>query len=209
MQSLSRHSSFIRGPFFKGKQMEELKNRVYITAKSRFIASLRLERRQRSLVYLITFMTLAQIAASVVLLKIGTSPHYALTTCLAITFSVFIAIISNSDSMSKDVLHAHLLHKCGVELMSLYNRMCASDSSNISNFVEIYDKIISDCNVNHDPIDFRKLECQIQNKNWFKALPCSASSFFKTYGLVILYLVFSVIVWGMSYLLINSSQLLN
>jgi hypothetical protein len=102
-------------------------------------------------------MTVAQIGISIVLRKIGNSQHVTLVSCLAISFSVFIALISNSDSMSNDLLHAQLLHKCGLELMNLYNQMCASISNETSSFVEKYDKIMNDCSVNHDPVDYNWL----------------------------------------------------
>ena len=139
--------------------MKELENSVYKTARARFIAARRLESRQVSLVRFIIVLTLVQLVISTSLL-IYNSPHAALVSVLSITVSLLIAIVSNSEPVSKDVLHAHLLHKCGMDLMSLYRKIrAASDSSNFDKYSKEYDNILINCIINHDPVDFNLSEC--------------------------------------------------
>lgn len=183
--------------------LNDLKNKAYKTSKARFNASDRLKTRQKSLVYFITFLTLVQIAMSIALLTVGNSPYATLTACLSISFSVLIAIVSNSDSLSKDVLSAHLLHKCGMNLMRLYDKIHADTSpspASISEYGAEYNNIINDCSLNHDTVDFQKVECQSGEKlhKW-----CKTISFLKTYGVVIIYLIFVVALCIISFFLIE------
>lgn len=185
-------------------ELEILKNKAYKTAKARFNAADRLKAKQKSLVYFITFLTLAQIAVSVALLKIDDNPYAVLAACLSISFSVFIALISNSNSVSKDVLHAHLLHKCGMDLMRLHDKMCVDASLNaeaIKQYVAEYSNIINDCSINHDTIDFKVVECQIAKKGWWVRLYYSVIAFFKTYRMTLIYIIFSTMLCYVSYFL--------
>lgn len=183
-------------------ELEALKNKAYKTAKARFNAADRVKAKQKSLVHFITFLTLVQIAASIALLKASDNPYASLAACLSISFSVFIAIVSNSDSVSKDILHAHLLHKCGMDLMRLHDKIQAdtAGAGKIMEYTTEYSDIIDDCSINHDSVDFQKAECQIGLKrhNW-----CKWKAFFKTYATVLAYLACSLALCAISYLLIG------
>jgi hypothetical protein len=184
-------------------ELEALKNKAYKTAKARFNAADRVKAKQKSLVHFITFLTLVQIAASIALLKASDNSYARLAACLSISFSVFIAIVSNSDSVSKDVLHAHLLHKCGMDLMRLHDKIQADISSSADKIMEYtaeYSDIINDCSLNHATVDFQKAERQLGTKThkW-----CGIRTFFKTYSIVLGYLICTLILCAISYFLIG------
>lgn len=184
--------------------IDMLKDKAYKTAKARFNASERLKAKQKSLVYFITLLTLAQIAVSVALLKIDNNPYAILAACLSISFSVFIALISNSDSVSKDVLNAHLLHKCGMDLMSLHDKMgidANPNSETIKQYQVDYSRIINECSINHDTIDVRIAECQIDKKGWGARFYYRMIISFKTYRMILIYIIFATMLCYISYFL--------
>ncbi len=185
--------------------IDDLKNKAYKTAKARFNAATRIESRQKSLVHFITFLTSIQIAASIALLTASNHPYASLGACISISFSVFIAIISNSDSISKDVLHAHLLHKCGMDLMRLHDKIKADTKAedNTVGYTEEYSNIINDCSLNHDSVDFHNAENQI-NPDRYKWSWLMAK--FKTYRLVLSYILYTVALSTISYIIISASN---
>lgn len=140
-----------------------LEDRAYKTAKVRFNASDRLKVKQKSLVYTITLITIVQISASVVLLTCPSHKFVNLLSTVTINFSVFIAIISNTDSLSKDILSAHHFHECGLKLMKLARELHKHSPEEQKNFQHEYDQIIDTCSENHSYFDYKLAEIQIHN----------------------------------------------
>lgn len=180
--------------------VEELENRVYRTARARFIAAKRLEARQVLLVRFIIFLALVQIIASICLL-IGDNPYASLVSVLSITVSIFIAVVSNSEPVSKDVLHSHMLHKCGMELMSLYNKMhTLPNECKIEQCLKDYDDILINCAINHDQVDFDVARLLADKKEICRTLRLKAC--IKTHGAFLFYVFLATALCFIVYLLL-------
>ena len=177
-----------------------LEDRAYKTAKARFNASDRLIKKQKSLIFTITLITIAQISASVAFLA-KANPQFAnLISSATINFSVFIAIISNTDSLSKDVLSAHHFHECGLKLMELTRKISGLSPEDQQKYQEEYNTVINSCSENHSNLDYKLAEKQIIRSKYicfyeklhtlsawsasFAYIFCAVTSFLITYCLV-------------------------
>lgn len=140
-------------------QCERLKDLSWKTSKARFNASNRLRRKQQLLVYYIIIFTVIQIGLSILLISLSNESDIVIkiAATISIALSVFIALISNTESMTKSALNAHLLHKCGIELKSLNKKISIINPQQPDDLLKLsseYDKIIADCNLNHEQIDY-------------------------------------------------------
>lgn len=184
-------------------ERERLALAAWKTAKARFNASNRIKKRQRFYVFAITVFTVTQIVLSVFLISLTGAQSLAIkvATTLSIGISVFVALISNSEPMTKDALDSYLLHKCGMSLMSLNKKIKNEiniDKNRLDAFSDEYDRIICDCNLNHDDIDYDLVRIEnneIPKKDHWKIY---ALNIFQTYGIHFLYLIS---VFGMGFLM--------
>ncbi|WP_165175267.1 SLATT domain-containing protein [Desulfovibrio sp. ZJ369] len=175
------------------KDMKKLSNTAYITAKSRLNASNRLQRKQKSFVFFIILMTIVQIGMSSYILITQNSNHINLFSCIVITLSVFIALISNSESLSNDTLNSYKFHECGMKLLALSRKIDNHiendlENLNIDDLQNIYDNIISQCGVNHINIDYKLAKATIEDKyiTFYKVCHfCSALCSIFLYSLIV------------------------
>lgn len=142
--------------------LSDFSTRAYKTAKARFNAAKRLQLKQKSLVFTLTLITLMQICAAVAILAKGQSGYEKFIASATITFSVFVAIISNTDSLTKDALCSYQFHECGKKLMMLSRAATQADNiEDLRQLQEKYDTILCECMENHELIDFRLADSEI------------------------------------------------
>lgn len=189
-------------------EKERLKDISWKTSKARFNASERLIKKQRSLVFLIIMFTVVQIGMSVLLITLDNNENILskFLSTISIVLSVFVALISNTESITKNALNAHLLHKCGVDLNALNKEISILDpcsKKDIMSMSKKYHNIISECNLNHNKIDYDKVSNDIRETHPFIKIINNIHYFLRTYDLFLIYLISAFIFCSLFLLFYN------
>lgn len=164
------------------------------TGKARLNASSRLNRRQKFLVFIITVLTVLQIGISVLLISLSADNNHVvkIVSAISIVFSALIALLSNTESISKDALHSHVLHECGIKLLALHKRVSIPEHVAEGSLTELsaeYDKIIAECSLNHEPIDYKLVLNELNSAPWYARLKTYALNVVVTYGVHFAYII--------------------
>lgn len=188
------------------KKTKRLEDISWETSKARFNASDRLKKKQKVLVFSIIIFTVIQIGISVLLISVTSSDNIItkVVATISIALSVFIALISNTESITKDALNSHLLHKCGVDLKSLNKKISIlqpKTTEELLSLSEAYDKIISECNLNHEAVDFKMVLNDMEGISRFDKFLNCIQYLFSIYCTFLVYLV-SAFVFGLIFFLI-------
>ncbi|MGK6324847.1 SLATT domain-containing protein [Sphingomonas sp. DT-51] len=138
-----------------------------ITRDARFQANIRLSMRDRSSSYVIALLSTLVIFLSLIpnFLSLTTFQSQLLLAC-SIILSVFIIFTSLLDSSSKFMHRGELLHVCarGTETVLKEARVLDTESNSFFDLLDLlkqrYQKILDDCPVNHDNVDYLKARLQ-------------------------------------------------
>lgn len=141
---------------------EELERKLFITKKARFNAAQRISRTQQWLSATITFVSTLQILISLVLIINEAASYQNLLTCFTIISSILILTISNSSILNNGAKEAFIMHKCGIEISRIYDILRFSDSPDIEKSYQEYNRILSECGLNHQDIDYKLAHSSMQ-----------------------------------------------
>lgn len=149
------------------KALKELIRSVEITRDARFQANLRLSDRQKTSNYVISFLSLSVIFLSLIPTFHETSETENKTLLASsIIISVFIIFTSLIDGASNFYHRGELLHRCARGAGKVLLKLKLLDPAASSFFTEFtalrtkYQKVLDQCPVNHDNVDYRKARIQ-------------------------------------------------
>lgn len=190
---------------------EELERKLFITKKARFNAAQRISRTQQWLSSTITFVSILQILISLVLIINEAAGYQNLLTCFTIISSILILTISNSSILNNGVKEAFIMHKCGIDISRIYDELRFSDSPDIEKSYKEYNRILSECGVNHKNIDYKLAYSSMQlpaegSQLTFSDIP-KYLSYWRYSIFNFLYIIFPIIVFIIeiifAYILLN------
>lgn len=141
---------------------EELERKLFITKKARFNAAQRIARTQCWLSSTITFVSILQILISLVLIINEAASYQNILSCFTIISSILILTISNSSILNNGTKESFIMHKCGIDISKIYDRLRFSENPNIEEAYREYNIILSECGINHKNIDYKLAYSSIQ-----------------------------------------------
>ena len=151
----------------KEKNLNELIRSVEITRDSRFQANLRLNDREKTSSYVISFLSLSVIFLSLVpTFHETTDQENRILLASSIIISVFIIFTNLIDGSSNFFHKGELLHRCARGAGKVLLKLKLLDPSSKDFDLEFeslkrkYQKILDQCPVNHDNVDYRKARIQ-------------------------------------------------
>lgn len=159
---------------------------MWKTYGSRFLAAIRLTRRERWATFSIALLSVVAIGVGLVNPPIGPLAHNAGITPATVTsvISVFILVISLIESSSQTSVRALKLHESAIAISEVHTRLqralVTSKASKEPNWTE-YGKIQSDyemqireCPYNHESIDFEAFRANHRRSPEFAVVPNNA-----------------------------------
>lgn len=149
------------------KALKELIRSVEITRDARFQANLRLSDRQKTSNYVISFLSLSVIFLSLIPTFHATSnDENMVLLASSIIISVFIIFTSLIDGSSNFYHRGELLHRCARGAGKVLLKLKLPDPNDAKFTTEFtalrtkYQKVLDQCPVNHDNVDYRKARIQ-------------------------------------------------
>jgi hypothetical protein len=130
------------------------------TKGARFNAAKRLEDRSRRRATLIAYASISVVVVTLLPAFFDLPVWLRAAISLAtIAMSLVILVYSMLQAQNRDLLVAHQLHSCALEINSLRREVRTAISLSLqqaSEYTKKYDDILRRYNVNHDPIDYEK-----------------------------------------------------
>jgi len=134
------------------------------TKGARFNAAKRLEDRDKKRTSLIAYTSVSVVVVTLIPAFFDVPTWLRSVVSLAtVGMSLIILAYSMLQAQSRDLLVAHQLHECALEINSLRREMRAQAPCNqqqASDYSKRYDEILRRHNVNHDPIDYEKYKLE-------------------------------------------------
>lgn len=139
-----------------------LRRQIWITKGCRFNAHARLLAISSASNTSITFLSFYVVLLSLASLVYGNDIPYFINTSisfLSVAISIFIIILTLMESAKNTSVNAERMHKCGIELLSLYNEYNnyiagVRNKDTDTQYIRQYNMIIARYPENHDEVDF-------------------------------------------------------
>ncbi len=147
------------------KARENLLRRFRIVAKTRFNAHKRLEAKARVANLGLQITNLYTIAIGILLIQFPASevlkPSFGALNYVSLLASVFVQIMALIESLKDYSGRAKSMHDCGLKVSALYQALeldPRTDWGTLRQYDAAYQRILQDTDVNHDDIDYDKLQ---------------------------------------------------
>jgi uncharacterized protein YhaN len=192
---------------------KQLNYSLWSTARTRFTASKRLQRKHELSGRTIAFISAYLILLSLIQLFSKEDGLNQLITYSSISLAIVILVVSQIESSSNYALRAHKHHECGLQLNSLYKKLRRLKGkyetkekddeyrNEITNLDESYESILARFE-NHENIDYEMFKAQYPKYrdhgcSKFYIIKTGVSYYFKTQLLYQLMIFIPPIILGM------------
>ncbi|WP_027177794.1 SLATT domain-containing protein [Maridesulfovibrio bastinii] len=190
--------------------IKSLDDKVWMTAKARYNASARLNKKHQALTFTISFLSVAQIVLTFcMLVDICFGFPEKVLMFIAMTTSVMILVIANQSALGSLLIESEKLHRFGIKFQSLYEEISLYiklDKANKSveeGFQQRYSQLLREADINHLKIDEElvKAERKSFELNPICALWIKFKNLVAIYLSSFLYLAIPLgLLWGASWL---------
>jgi hypothetical protein len=152
--------------------LDQLNKSLCYTARSRFNAAKRLEKRDRSIGWVVSMASAYTIIVAVLPYLVKLPPNAAdLLNLVVIAFSIVTLVSSLLVASRRDSVNAEQHHRSGLELNEVRRKLtteryeAATNNKSISKakrleFQKMYDDVLQKYSVNHEEIDFKRQQLE-------------------------------------------------
>lgn len=162
--------------------LDRLMKSLKETAGSRFIAAQRLEDHDKRLTRLTAFTSAYIIALTILPYFVKLLPHVTdAYNLITVGFALVILVSSLLQYSSGDVVNAEQHHRSALEINEIRRLLLASQNVTpevIVDFTNRYNAVLQKYSVNHDELDYKKL--QLERSNEYPWLTCRAKFWIAT-----------------------------